>query len=153
MGMGFSQAIGVAGTVIAAGNGATPEEFTVIAEVIDISGPEVKSSLIQCTTTQSPDFEEEFIPGQKSTGMVKLSMNLVPQDPGMLQFQSDRTNRVKRNYLITASDTELSTYSFAAFVDTISPDFKMGSKADVSVSLQPTGGVRTGIGGAFVPYS
>lgn len=112
-----------------------------IAEISDIDGPEDKASLINVTTTLSPNNQEEYIPGQLSTGAVKLMMNLVPQDPGYIQLKADIDNRTRAQYRIKAGDTLHSCFTFFGFCVSLSRSFKMGDKMAATASIQPTGGV------------
>ena len=68
----MSDAIIGYGTIIARGNGAVPEVFTAIAEVISIDGPGLDSDDVEVTHLSSPGGYREYKGGLKEPGEVSM---------------------------------------------------------------------------------
>jgi predicted secreted protein len=62
------------------GNGASPEVFTAVAELIDLSPPNIIKDQVEATHTSSPDGFREFIPGLKDGGEFTATMNFIPSN-------------------------------------------------------------------------
>ena len=80
-----SQAHAAYGTLIEADDGAG--NYTAIAEVVDITGPDQSRDTIDVTHMQSPNGYQEFIPSFKDGGNVTLTLNFLPFHP----TQDDQT--------------------------------------------------------------
>ena len=57
----MTSAIAAYGTLLKLGDGGTPENFTTIAEVRDIGGPELGADVVDVTSHDSPGAWEEVI--------------------------------------------------------------------------------------------
>ena len=65
------------GVHLARGDGASPEVFTNIAELTDLSTPSMTKDQVEATHTDSPDGFREFIPGLKDGGEFTATCNFV----------------------------------------------------------------------------
>jgi hypothetical protein len=110
----MSQAILVQGTLIQRGNGATPEVFTTIGEIIDFDGPGGESTEIPTTHVLSA--AQEFRIGLRDEGTFNLTVNFLPGDAGQLGLQADRASAVIRNFRVTYTDAGAAKDSFSAYV-------------------------------------
>lgn len=66
------------GTTLSKGDGASPEVFTAVAQVIDISGPGMKADTIDITNHSSASGYREFIQGLKDAGEIKMTIQYDP---------------------------------------------------------------------------
>lgn len=132
------------GTTLAYGNGATPEVFTTVAEVINISGPNMSRELPDATHLGSPNGYREFIGGLKDGGEVTLECNWIPgnatqdQSTGLLSiFDSGAT----KNWKVTLPTTPTVTMTFAGVVSAFEPDIPVDDKLGLSVTIKVSGKV------------
>lgn len=86
------------GTQLQRGDGGSPEAFTAIANVTNISAPSLARETYDVTTHGSPDGWREFIGGLKDGGEVGLDINYDPDehDPQADDFDDE----VPRNYRV-----------------------------------------------------
>ncbi len=88
------------GTLLKIGDGATPEVFTTIAEVKDITGPGLTREFAEFTNQSSAGGYREYKPTFKNSGDVTFKCNFLPDDAtqgfsttGMLKDYEDGTLR------------------------------------------------------------
>lgn len=122
------------------GDGASPEVFTNIAEVFDISLPTDTTDLPEATHYQSPNRRKEFISGLIDSEEFTATMNFIPQNAtqnasaGLISFQA---SGVTKNYRITLPAGE--TVTFAAIVRRIAPALPINDRMTLAVTFKPTG--------------
>jgi predicted secreted protein len=136
-----SAAFWVYGSVLKLGDGATPEVFTSIAEVMDITPPPLARDDIEVTSQDSVSGYREFIPGWRDGGEVKFNCNWLPtnatQDEatGLLEtFNDDDLH----NWKIVLPDT-VKTISFAGFVTAFEPDLPLEEQGQLSITIKVSG--------------
>lgn len=121
------------------GNGADPEVFTQLAEVINITPPAMSRDAIDATHMLSPEMWREFIPGLKDGGEVSVEMNFIPGGAGESQIMQNLAADETRTYRITFPNGV--AWEFAAFVTGFEPDTphddKMSATATFKVSGKP----------------
>lgn len=137
-----SNALSAFGTLLKAGNGASPESFATIAELRTISGPTIKADTIDVTVHNTPTPWRRFISGLLDGGEVTFDINFIPTDDthdynyGILHLL---VNRVRRNFQIVFPDAGSTTW----LLPTITTGFQMSSHpAEVlmaSVTLKVAG--------------
>jgi len=127
------------GVLVKRGNGASPEVFTSIGEVVGFNGPSGTASIIDVTNLSST--AKEKILGLKDEGQVTLDLNLDPDDTQQAGLRSDRDAGTERNFQIVLTDTGTTTLSFAAFVMGFSVQGAVDQKIAASVTLEVTGAV------------
>lgn len=134
-----SNAINAQGVQVLRGNGATPETFQVIGEIMQFDGPGGSASVIDVSTLQSAAKEKRI--GLADEGQFTFEMNLDPSDVQQNALRADRAGRVLRNFRIILTDTSATTLIFSAFV----LEFKIAGAVDqvvkASVSLEISGPV------------
>src|SRR5262245_32294807 len=89
------------GTILQFGDGNSPEAFTSVAEVTNITGPNLSRDIPDATHMQSPDGYKEFINGMKDGGEVVAELNFVPFDTTQNASTGIRSlfeDGVKRNW-------------------------------------------------------
>ena len=131
------------GTLLKKGDGATPtENFTTIANVDNIGGPELKLDTIDVTNMSSPSGFKEFVAGLLEAGAVPVTINYDPGDgthnasTGLI---ADMKNRVLRNFKIVFPDAGTTTWAFSAFVEKFTPKAPVAGKLTADVSLKISG--------------
>lgn len=133
------------GTLLAMGDGNTPEQFTDVAEVKDINGPGLTREFAELTHQKSPGGYREYKPTFKNSGDVTFKCNFLPDDAtqgflttGLLKDYEDGT---LRNFRLTFPDTGATVASFAAYVANIQPSSPMATALELNVTLRVTGPV------------
>ncbi len=74
------------GTQLQGGDGITSTGFSAIANVFDISGPELERDDVEVTTYDSTDRYREYIPGLREGGEITATINLVSTNASMQQL-------------------------------------------------------------------
>jgi len=118
-------------------NGASPEVFTAIADISDISGPDGSASEIDTTTLD--DSARTFRVGLKDEGQISFTCNFQPANTQHAQLKTDRTNRTLRNFKLLFTDSPVTTWSFAAYVMGISIANGVDGVTTASVTLRISG--------------
>jgi predicted secreted protein len=137
------------GTLLQVGDGATPtESFTTIAEVRDITGPEISMDTEDITPHDAADGWEEFIPTILRSGEVTFDVNFVPSNAthgdtsgGLINLLKNRT---LRNFKMVLPTTPTYTWSFAAYVTGFRNSEPVGGALAASVTLKPSGVLTLG---------
>ncbi|MEM3453498.1 MAG: phage tail tube protein [Candidatus Hadarchaeum sp.] len=137
----MTTAISAFGTYLKVGDGGSPETFTTIAEVKDITGPDFTLDTVEVTNQDSGHWKE-FIPTLLAAGEVRFSVNFVPTDAtqgystGLLK---DMVNRTKRNFKLVFPDASSTTWSFSAYVTAFSPKAAVRDVLAADITLKITG--------------
>ena len=110
-------ALSAFGTLLRIGDGATPENFTTITEVVEISGPNLALNTEDATSHDSPGGYEEWVGTILRTGEVSFDVNFLPTDATQ-SFAAglilDQVNRTLRNFELVFTDVGATTWAFAA---------------------------------------
>jgi hypothetical protein len=143
--MGASEGVIGLGTLLKIGNGASPEVFSAIAEVKDITGPGLTSEFAEFTHQQSTGGYREYKPTFKNSGEITFKCNFLPDDTtqgfstsGLLKDYEDQT---LRNFQLLFPDTGATLASFAAYVANIQPTSPLAAALELNVTLRVTGPV------------
>jgi hypothetical protein len=131
------------GALLKRGDGASPEVFTVIAHIADITGPTPKVDTIDTTTHDNPDKYKTFISGLREGGDVKVPIFFDPADithSGLIAALEAAGNQ---NYQITLPMISPAyKWSFAGLITEMGHSYKVNDaiKADltIKVSGKPT---------------
>jgi len=132
------------GTQLKLGDGASTEVFTKIAEVKDITPPQMSKDSIEVTSQDSSNGWREFIPGWKDAGEVTFEGNWLPTNAtqdgttGVLSVFEDDSNH---NWQIVLPTTIGLTIAFAGHVTNFEPDLPLEDAAALSVSIKVTGAI------------
>ena len=133
------------GTLLKIGNGSSPETFTAIAEVKDISGPNLSMEFAEFTHQQSSDGYREYKPTFKMSGDITFDCNFLPDDATQTFASSgllyDYDQKTLRNFQLLFPDSGATLASFSAYVANIQPSAPMSEALSLSVTLRVTGEV------------
>ena len=130
------------GTTIKIGDDGTSETFTAIAEVKDITPPQMSKDSIEVTSQDSTSGFREFIPGWKDAGEVSFEANWLPNaathdgTTGLLASFNDDLNH---NWLIVLPTAVSITLAFTGHVTNFEPDLPMEDGAGLSATIKLTG--------------
>lgn len=127
------------GVTLARGDGADPEVFTPVAEIISISGPSGSASVID-TSHLGSTFVEKLM-GLPDEGQITFECNFVGGDTAQEGLRTDRTSRTLRNFKITLTDDPATTLSFSAYVLSLPLNIAVNDKITQSVTLEVSGQV------------
>lgn len=135
-------AISAFGTLLQIGDGGSPENFTTIAEVANISGPGLSLDAIDVTHHSSTGGWREFVGGLLDGGVVSLDINYDPTDgthDASTGLIADMVARTVRNFQLVFPDTANTTWSFSALVTGFEPSEPVDNKLAASVTLKISG--------------
>jgi predicted secreted protein len=135
-----SNALSGIGAILKRGDGASAEAFTAVAEVRNITGPNMTRDQIDVTSLDSTSGYREYIGGFRDGGEVTLECNWTRDV--YLQFLADFQNdTTSRNWQIVFPDTGATTFDFAAIVTALSNAIPADDKIDMPVTLKVDGPV------------
>lgn len=130
------------GTLLKFGDGASPESFTTVAEVINIDGPGLSRSIPEATHMESPDGYREYLAGLKDGEEVTVECNFLPgnatQDPstGVLSFFE---SGARKNWQVVWPFSPAVTWEFSGIVTGFQPTTPVDDKITLSVTIKVTG--------------
>lgn len=109
-----SSALDSQGMVIQWGSDASPQVWSTIPEVTEISGPGGQANEIDVTDLSSS--AKEFRMGLQDEGQISLSMLWLPANTVHNNLRTDRANQTLRTFRITFTDSPQTEWVFTAFV-------------------------------------
>lgn len=130
------------GTKIKMGDGGSPETFTEIPEVGDISGPGIRVEMEDVTThgSAADGANREFVPTLITNSECEFELNYVHSNPMHLALRLAAQNRTKKNFQkINPEQTQ--TISFAGYVIGIAFADPVDGAQKFPVTIKPTGGL------------
>lgn len=127
------------GVLFKIGNGATPEVFTTVAEVTNITPPGMSRDSVDASHEQSPNAWREFIPGMKDGGEVSFDINFVPGGSTTLLLLAEMDAAPGNKQIVWPTGEIMSFVSFETGFEPDTPiDDKMVATVTYKVSGQPT---------------
>ncbi len=143
--MGVATVVSGFGVQFKTGDGASPEVFTAVAEVLSVGGPTINRDVIEATHTDSLNNYKEFLSGLTDGGEVTVTMNFLPGDVTQDEssgIMGDFLVQTLRQYQIVFPTSPAVTWTFAAFITGFEPDApiddRMTSSATFKLSGKPT---------------
>ncbi|MBN2204308.1 MAG: hypothetical protein JW767_04720 [Thermoleophilia bacterium] len=134
----MSDAISATGILLKAGDGATPEQFVAVAELVTLKPPQLSRNEIEVTShNEAVTSGEAKILGMLRKGQVTGTANWLPTDPthssaeGGAGMVRDLLDNKKRNWRIEFPPDGLPKWTFPARVQLIDPQ-----EAPVDAALQ-----------------
>lgn len=132
------------GVHLARGDGASPEVFTNIAELIDLTAPSMTKDQIEATHTDSPDGFREFIPGMKDGGEFTATCNFLPSNAtqgntsggALHDFINEDTTR---NWRISWPGSPTVTWTFKAVIIGFQPAAPIDDRMTVDITFKVAG--------------
>lgn len=137
--MAASTAILGFGTTFAIGDGGSPEAFTALAEVLDVSAPSDSVDVIEVTHQTSPGRTKEFIAGLNDPGECSFTINFIPGAGDDTALQAIRTPSTSTNFRITFPDTGSTTWTFAGFLTSYTPTAPVNDRMTADITIKLTG--------------
>ncbi len=128
-----------AGSVLAVGDGASPEAFTNLGQVIDVNGPDSSNDEIETTNLDSTS--REFIAALRDNGSVQFTLHLDTTSTQHTQLDTDGLNGTQRNYRLTLNDPNASPapyLQFNAFLSNLSISVGANETVQMSGTLRLT---------------
>ncbi len=137
-----SSAFWAYGSILQQGDGATPEAYSNVAEIIELTPPNMSRDEIDVTSHSSSDGYREFIGGLRDGGEVPFKANWLPSNAthdgntGVLaQFNSDTNANWK---IVLPNDTGIEI-RFRGFVKEHNPDTPLEEQAQLEGSIKVSG--------------
>lgn len=132
------------GITLSRGDGASPESYTKIAQLVDLAPPAFSKDSVETTHTDSTDSFREFIPGLKDGGEFTAVVNLIPgdttQDDTSGGALNDFLNETEsRNWQIAFPGSPAVTWTFKAFITNYEAVTPMDDKETISLSFKVSG--------------
>jgi len=132
------------GTLLEYSDGASPPNWTTLAEVTNLSGPGLSKDVPDASHMTSPDGYREFISGLKDGGEVTAECNFLPEHvthgnvTGILaMFENDALARDW--HIIWPGASPRVTWQFKAVVSGAEPADPVDDKMTLSVTLKVSG--------------
>jgi len=125
------------GTEFQIGDGASPEVFTKLAEVLSISGPAFAKDAVEVTNMDSPSNFREYTPGMKDPGSISMSVNLTSANLTTLNTELGKTTAT--NYKVVFPTAIGKTWSFSAFLINFSHDAPVDDRMSLEVEYKIVG--------------
>ena len=129
------------GTLLKAGDGASSESFTAIAEVKSITGPSLSMETIDATHMESPSNYREILPSFLNAGEVTLEVNFLPATTAQTVVTTDFAARTKRNFQLVFPDTGTTTWSFSGYYTGFTPSAAVDDMLSASITITVDGAV------------
>lgn len=122
-------------------NGDSPETFDPMAEITDVPGVGTTHRTDEVTHMSSPGGWAEYIGlGVKEGKSFTLALNFVADDADqILLYRTRLESGVKANYRIQFTDVSNTTLTFEAIITDSDIGHARDSKADLSITVQPSG--------------
>lgn len=129
------------GTLLKAGNGATVETFTTIAEIKNIKGPAITLEMLDATHMESPNGFREWLPSFKDSGEVTFTCNFLASTSGHKAMTTDLYARTKRNFQLVFPNTAATRWSFSGYYVNFAASAGISEILTADVTIRVTAGV------------
>ena len=124
--------------------------FETIPNVVSFQGPGGQASVIDVTNLTSTAKEKRV--GLRDEGQLSLSLHFDPDDTVHLGLRLDRSNRARRQYKITFTDTApaatpaatWTTWTFYGYVTQFSVQGGVDAVVEASVTIEIDGDITEG---------
>lgn len=116
------------------GDGASPEVFTAVGDIITIGGPAISKDEIEVTALDST--AKEFIGALDDPGEITLELNTNFQDAQQVGLRSDAEGNAQGNYRIIWNDVSSTQVDFLAEVMDWSANTEANDAVKSSVRLK-----------------
>lgn len=126
------------GTLLQVSNGASPQVFTTIAEVLNISGP--SSSVEDIDVTNMDSTAREYISGISDGGNVEFELNWIASAQ-QKTMRDDVEAGTARNYKVVFSNSPATIAAFNARVTACSFSAEPNSQIRANATLKISGSI------------
>lgn len=130
------------GTLLKTGDGASPEAFTTIANVMGVSDAGSEVEMLDATDHSSQDGWKEKLAGLIDGGVIAAQIHYDPAGPthddatGLIK---DMTDRTLRTFQVVWPDDANTTYQFTAFVKSFKAEGQVDGKLVAAIELEISG--------------
>jgi predicted secreted protein len=115
--------------------------FVTIAEVNEITGPNMTRDVIDCTSLSSTGGYREFIAGFRNSGEVQFDLNFALGGVGYDELKQDFESSVLRTYQIVLPDGSNTTLQFQGLVTALGVKIPAADKVTASCTIKISGSV------------
>ena len=119
------------------GDGASPEVFATVGEVLSINGISITKDVVDATHMKSPDRYEEIITSIKRTGEISVSIQFKADSATTDAALADVDRKELGNYRIVFPDE--AEWDFAAHCVGLSIDVELADKMIAQMTYKPSG--------------
>lgn len=139
----MTNAIWAYGSQLKQGDGATPENFTTIAEITELTAPNESRDDIEVSNMSSSNGTREFISGWRDGGEVTFKANWLPSNSthdsttGLRASYATNTNH---NWQIVLPGSAL-TISFAGHISKLEGELPLDGAAMLSGTIKVSGAI------------
>ena len=123
------------------GDGADPEVFLEMGEVLDVKIPKHSADALDATHSTSHGKFREFIKGLRQLEEFSLEINFDSKSAEAVTIFTDFSADGARNYQV--ADVDGSLFTFAALVVGVDPQTPTADKQVITVDFRPTGAPTT----------
>lgn len=102
------------GTVVKAGDGASPEVFNAIGQITAVDGPTTEVPLVDVSNLSST--AREYNVGLPDTGTFTIPVQYDPANTGQARCQTLLDNRTAGNFQVLLTDSPATQWAFSARV-------------------------------------
>jgi hypothetical protein len=126
------------GTTLGVGDGASPEVFSTIGEVVSISGPNQTAAVADTTNLSST--ARTFIRGLEDAGEINVECNLDPADTAQDAVYTAFTAGTAKNYKLSLTDSApVETVTFSALVTAYGISVAIDQTTKLNFTLKVSG--------------
>lgn len=129
------------GTTLEYAHPDTPEAFTAMGEITNVTPPPMTRDVIDATHMQSPDRWREYIAGLRDGGEMSIDLNFVPGSTTDVFLVNSQIENFPRPYRITYPDGSVET--FDAFNVGYERGVPVDDKMTGTATFKVTGPVET----------
>jgi predicted secreted protein len=130
------------GTLLQIGDGASPEVFTTVPEVMQLTGPNVRFDMLDVTSHDTVGFFREWIPGLADGETITGKINWRPSNTIHKGIRVDQYARTNRNFKIVFPDSSFNTVQCSTYIQQNNPSADIGqvlrSDLNMKITGQPT---------------
>lgn len=126
-----------AGTTFARGDGASPEAFTTVGDVVSLGGPQIQKDEIEITALDST--AKEFLGALDDPGELSLELNWNPQDTQHVALRQDAEGTAQRNYRIVFNDVSSTQIDLTGEVMEFSLNTEPNDAVKASIRIKVSG--------------
>ena len=139
--MGYpSQATTGAGIQFKRGDHGSPTEtFSTVSEVQAVKQSGAKLDMVDCTNMDSQGNYREFKPTLFDAGTFAVTVNYLPKDASQVALQTDYDNKTLSNFQLVIPGGNGGTWSFTAYIESISRSYELDKLLVMDVGLKLTG--------------
>jgi predicted secreted protein len=119
--------------------GLSPDGYTTVGEVTNITMPGLSRDAVDATHTESTQGWREFIPGLKDAGEVTIEMNYVHESASDTLIRAQFALNALNNYRIVFDESPLSGIQFAGIVTGYEVEVPLDDKKSATLTVKVSG--------------